>query len=998
MDQGLGPDTLGFFLQPMSSNKAVAGERALKRRITAEHAAAKALVSAGSIDEAIPRILQAICESLGWEHGAYWTIDRTADVLRVAEIWSPPSVEFPEFDAVSRATSFPRGRGLPGRVWASATPAWIPDVTNDPNFPRAAVATREGLHAAFGFPVLLRGEVQSVIEFFSREIRKPDEELLSMLTAVGNQIGLYLDRRRAQEELDHFFGLSIDMLCIAGFDGYFKRTNPAWQRILGWTDEELKSRPWLEFVHPDDRAATIAESSKVNAGGESLLFENRYLHKDGTWRWLLWTAAPRPAAQIAYAAARDITERKEAEETLALLVRELELSKRRAEDATEAKSAFLANMSHEIRTPLNAILGMTSLTLGTRVTAEQHDYLTTVKSSAEALLDIVNDVLDFSKIEALRLELESTAFDVRDTVADAVKLLAHRAAEKGLELACDVAADVPATVVGDAGRVRQVLLNIVGNAVKFTNAGEVVVRVSPSASHQADGRVHLHFVVSDTGIGIPQDKLAHVFQAFTQADASTTRRYGGTGLGLAIAQRLVELMNGRLWVDSRVGVGSTFHFTAAFEPAPDSVAPSRPVKPRELEGLRVLVVDDNATNRRILVEMLTSWRMAPVAVADARAALQALQKAAPSSRRYDAVISDCQMPDVDGYTLARWIKKDARLRGLPFVMLTSIGTQENQARLHRRGISASLTKPVKHSDLLDTFASLFAVVARREPARDSVSPSAKAPRRLKVLLAEDHAVNRKLVTTILAKRGHDVEAVEHGQAALDALEAAGRSPFDVVIMDLQMPEMGGLEATRAIREREAGTGRHVPIVALTAHAMKGDRERCLAAGMDGYLSKPIDVSLLVATVEQIDQPGSAKASKPAHAPARAVTLDVEAALRHTGGDRGLLKELVALYRADVPASLRKIERAVREKNAEALRSSAHALKGSVATVGGAAGRQAAARLEDLGKSGHLDAAGQAFATLREALSRLDRELVSAGLVSRARRAVAKRTARTRSRR
>ena len=981
----------------MTSPEAVAGDRALKRRITAEHAAAKALVSADSIDEAIPKILEAICDSLGWEHGGYWTVDRAADVLRCAELWSPASLQFPEFDEVSRATTFQRGQGLPGRVWATGAPSWIPDVTNDTNFPRAAVASREGLHAAFGFPVLLRGEVQSVIEFFSREIRKPDAELLSMLTAVGNQIGLYLDRRRAQDELDNFFGLSIDMLCVAGFDGYFKRVNPAWQRILGWTEAELKARPWMEFVHPDDRAATIAESSKVNAGGESVMFENRYLHKDGTWRWLLWTAAPRPAAQIAYAAARDITERKEAEETMALLVRELEVSKRKAEEATNAKSAFLANMSHEIRTPLNAILGMTSLTLGTKVTAEQHDYLSTVKSSAEALLDIVNDVLDFSKIEALRLDLENAAFDVRDTIGDALKLLAHRAAEKGLELACQIAPDVPAVILGDAGRLRQVLLNIVGNAVKFTQSGEVVVQVTLEAGRSEDGRVALHFRVSDTGIGIPQEKLTQVFQAFTQADATTTRRYGGTGLGLAIAQRLIELMNGRVWVESTVGVGSTFHFTAAFEPAPDVPAPARALKPRELEGLRVLVVDDNATNRRILVEMLTSWHMAPVAVADAHAALQLLQKAAPTSRRFQAVVSDCQMPDVDGYTLARWIKQDDRLRDLPFVMLTSMGTREDAARLRRRGIAASLSKPVKHSDLLDTFASLFAVVTRRESTRGALAAATAPARRLRVLLAEDHAVNRKLVTTILKKRGHLVEAVEHGRAAVEALERA-RSPFDVVIMDLQMPEMGGLEATRAIRDAEAGTEKHVPIVALTAHAMKGDRERCLAAGMDGYLSKPIDVNLLLATVEQLPPPAhkNAPAASGHQVHSGAPVLDVEAALRHTGGDRALLKELVALYRADVPASLRRIEQAVRARNGEALRASAHALKGSVATVGGATGRQAAARLEELGKSGKLDAAGAAVSALREQLAALDRELRAAGLISRTtRRRTRARRARTR---
>jgi signal transduction histidine kinase/CheY-like chemotaxis protein len=445
------------------------------------------------------------------------------------------------------------------------------------------------------------------------------------------------------------------------------------------------------------------------------MFENRYLHKDGTIRWLLWTSVPLPDKQVIYAAARDITERKEAEATLATLVRELEWSKSRAEEATEAKSAFLANMSHEIRTPLTAILGMTSLTLDTKLSNVQRDYLTTVRSSAEALLDVVNDVLDFSKIEAQRLDLELTQFDVREIVGDAVTVLAHRAAEKGLELVFDISSDVPTTVIGDPGRLRQVLLNIAGNAVKFTTRGEVVVRVTLVPEHIGDdGRVWLNFAISDSGIGIPADKLGHVFEAFTQADASTTRRYGGTGLGLAIARRLVELMNGRLWVESEEGRGSTFHFTAAFHPSAAEGESLRPARPRELEGLRVLVVDDHATNRRILVEMLASWRMKPVAVADARSALEELQRASPTSRRYHAVISDCQMPDVDGYTLAKWIKHDDRLQKTPFVMLTSLGRSEDPARLRRLGISSYLTKPVKHSDLFDALAALFAVAPRRE--------------------------------------------------------------------------------------------------------------------------------------------------------------------------------------------------------------------------------------------------------------------------------------------
>ena len=436
-------------------------------------------------------------------------------------------------------------------------------------------------------------------------------------------------------------------------------------------------------------------------------------------------------------------------------------------------------------------------------------------------------------------------------VGDATKLLALRAAEKGLELACHIHPDVPDEVLGDAGRLRQVLLNVLGNAVKFTDAGEVVVHVD--VEDISPTRVTLRFAVADTGIGISPDKQRHIFQAFTQADASTTRRFGGTGLGLAIALRLVELMNGRMWVDSEVGRGSTFFFTATFERAAAVERQGLVDKTTALDGLRVLVVDDNASNRRILEEMLASWQMKPTIVPDAEGALTALGAAVRRQEPFDVVVADRQMPLVDGFMLARRIRRERAFARTPIVMMMSVGDGSESAR-RGAGVDAFLTKPVKHSDLLDALATLFRVSTRRPRAERAVKPSARPEQRLRVLLAEDNPVNRKLVTKLLQKRGHHVQAVDNGRAAADTI-ALTTPAFDVVLMDLQMPEMSGFEATHAIRERERSTGAHVPIVALTAHAMAGDRERCLAAGMDGYLSKPIEVNHLIATVEQFGTGG-----------------------------------------------------------------------------------------------------------------------------------------------
>jgi two-component system sensor histidine kinase/response regulator len=981
------------------------GARA-ERRLTVEYIAARALLDSSTLEEAAPKILAAICDTLDWEHASLWGIDREIDALRCVQIWNAPWARFPEFDAISRASTFKRGIGLPGRVWASGQPAWIRDVVDEPNFPRAPIAAREGLHAAVGFPVLLRGEVLNVMEFFSREIREPDEELLARLKTVGHQIGIFIDRRRGQEELDRLFALSLDMFCVAGFDGYFKRVSPGWTRVLGYTEAELLARPYIDLVHPDDREATIHFARQLSEGNVVVDFEDRYRHRDGTYRWLLWAATAHPEQHVIYAAARDMTERKAAEETmasyardmagthreledqagrLAQLVKELDVAKRRAEEATEAKSTFLANMSHEIRTPLNAVLGLIALALETSLTSEQREYLTTVKDSAESLLNIINDVLDFSKIEAGRLDLEHTEFDVRETIGDATKLLALRAAEKGLELACHVAADVPDILVGDAGRLRQVVLNVVGNAVKFTNEGEVVLyaTIQPSSSDN----VELHIAVSDTGIGISPEQQLQIFQAFTQGDSSTTRRYGGTGLGLAITQHLVELMNGRVWVESDVGHGTTFHFIVAFDRPVDTQLARQPRQPA-LEGLRVLVVDDNAANRHILEEMLAVWDMKPTTVGDAASALATLRRASRDGRRFDAVISDCQLPDVDGFTLARQLRRDRSLRRTPIVMLTSAGRADDVARCRQIGVEACLAKPVKHSDLFDTFVTLFGMAARRARPQPPVRLAERAPRRrLRILVAEDNLVNRRLVTTFLRKRRHKVTGVDNGSAAVELLHTP-RPAFDVVLLDLQMPQMGGLEAAQAIRDREVATGRHVPIIALTAHAMAGDRERCLGAGMDGYLSKPIDVDDLIQTVEQF---GSASAhtrrpvkSAPSGSPAD-VVFDERAALANTAGNRRLLEEMVALFRSDAPLYVRRIGRAVKRRDGEALRMGAHGLKGALATVASHRGRELAAALEEMGASRRFEDAADKYIRLQDHLKLLEQAFAVAGFVIRSRR-------------
>jgi PAS domain S-box-containing protein len=816
----------------------------------------------------------------------------------------------------------------------------------------------------------------------------------------GNVIGtqtMFWDvtaRMAAEEALQQstarfkkLFDANIIGIMLADLSGRVLEANDAYLRLTGYSREDLQTGRlrWDKITPPEFRESDLRAIESLNTTGVCPPWEKEYIRKDGTRvPVMLGVSMLDNSTSECICFVLDMTKQKRTETQLLR-------AKEEADSASQAKSLFLANMSHEIRTPMNAIIGLTELVLDSELTPQQRDNLSAVSESAEALLSLINHILDFSKIEAGKLELDAVEFSLRTMIAGILKTLALQAHRKGLELVGDIRADVPDRLIGDVVRLRQVLMNLLGNAIKFTESGEVVLRVVASSREALS--LELRFEVVDTGIGIPEDRQHAIFEAFEQVHTSINRKYGGTGLGLSITSKLAQLMGGRVWLKSEPGRGSTFFVTSRVRPAVSELAAAA-MNPSPLDGLRVLVVDDNATSRQTLMDLLTSWRMRPTAVSGAKAALTTLKRSKGADSFFAFSLIDAQMPVVDGFELAASIRNEfADRAGHLLLMLSSPNRAAELACCDQAGLAATIAKPVNESELFDTLMSL------RLGSGDEVAPSLparaveKARTVLRVLLVEDSLFNQKLAIALLQKRGHEVVVANNGREAVDLFF---RQRFDRVLMDVQMPEMDGLEATQVIRQRESRSGGHVPIIAMTAQALSGDRERCLAAGMDEYLTKPIRADQMFEILESnspnaaIPHPSLPKSDRTqrrgaaSEEPAATVASPIPKtnggivnwnhAMSVVGGDVPLLRDVTAACLEDFPRWLKEFDQALAEQQAPLFRRAAHSLRGACRTFGLDRLTAPTQELETLALAGNLTAAEALLNSLQPELQACQTEL------------------------
>jgi ammonium transporter len=950
---------------------------------------------AHSLDDAFQASLDRICTFTKWPVAhVYFRDDEQASRLSPSQLWHLENEEeFKTFKSLTEQTVFEPGEGLPGRVLVHGRAMWIADITKDSNFPRARMAGELGIRGGFAFPVMVGHTVMGVLEFFSRAVESPNPRLLEVMEIIGTQLGRVLERKRGelsrQESDARIRGIvetAADAIITINERGIIQSYNSAAEQVFGYSAQEAIGQNVSLLMPSPHREQHDAYLQRYLTGHPSTIFgvsrELEGKRKNGNVfpMELAVSEIKLDTRRTFTGIIRDISERKEREQ-------ELREAKERAEMAVTAKSQFLATMSHEIRTPMNGVIGMTGLLLETGLSPQQRQFAETVRSSGETLLKIINDILDFSKIEAGKLEFEIIPFDLRTTLEESLELLAEAAGKKHLELVGLVFANVYTALQGDPGRLRQIFMNLIGNAIKFTSEGEIIVKIS--SVQDTHDHVAIRVEINDSGEGIPADVLPKLFRPFTQADSSTTRRHGGTGLGLAICKQLVQQMNGEIGVENRSEGGSTFWFTAHFQKQPESATAFSP-EPTTLECLRVCAVDDHPTNRQLLVQYFQQWHMDGTLVERPSDCLALLRQQAQNGTPYDLAILDMEMPGMDGFELAKLIKSDVNLQATRLILLTSLGRRGDATAAQQCGFSGYLTKPIRKIQLQACMETVMGFL----PSKDLPAPpplvtshflkDIEGKQAFRILVADDHQVNQQLGVLMIEQLGFRADVAGNGQ---EVLEALSRISYDVILMDCQMPELDGYDTTRAIRKAErkklkmknkaldeekeqaeeetllsrfalSASHSRVVIIAMTANAMPGDREKCLEAGMDDYLSKPLRPDELSKVLAMWLPKAAIKLPSPVSTLETTIPLvkkepmnsdpinqAILADLKAQGGIK-FLHSIIQHFVEEALQCVTLIENALDTQDLEKVQEAAHGLKGISRNIGADALAQVAMDLEN----------------------------------------------------